>query len=219
MSDAEQDYLDDTRRSLLDAALAHAAFDGWSNRTLQQAAEDANITPGMADLAFPGGPMDLVRFYWDRTDDRLSREIAARGLGNSPLSQRIATALRIYISLLAENREAVRRAMALQAIPHNAPSAARALYRTVDTIWRAVGDQSTDFNFYTKRATLAAVVAATVTHWLAEEAGDEEAIGHFIDRRISDVLRFEQIKARLRDATAALPSPARLLGRLRYPAR
>ena len=219
MNGTGQDYLDATRQSLLDAALAHAAFDGWSYRTLQLAAEDADIAPDMVDLAFPGGPPDLVNFYWTRTDERLSREIAARGLGNSPLSQRIATALRIYISLLAENREAVRRAMALQAIPHNAPSAARALYRTVDTIWRAVGDQSTDFNFYTKRATLAAVVAATVTHWLADETGDEEAIADFIDRRIRDVLRFELLKARLRDTSAALPSPARLLGRLRYPAR
>lgn len=211
------DYLDQIRADLLAAALTHVAFDGWSEQTLKAAAQDAKVDPGMADLAFPGGPIDLVSFFWADTDRRLEAAIADWSLGNAPLSQRISEALRIYISLLAQNREAVRRAMAMQALPLNAPSALRCMYRSVDTMWRAVGDQSTDFNFYTKRATLAAVVAATVSYWLADETGDMEAVNEFIDRRIGDILRFEKVKARVRSATAHLPSPARLLGRLRYP--
>lgn len=202
------------RTAILQAALPHAPFDGWSERLLARSIRESGVDAGVALLAFPAGPMDLVEFFWSRTDAELGAAIAARALHNSHVSQRIAISLQLLIELLRPNREAVRRALALQALPHNAPAAAACLYHTVDTIWRAVGDTSTDFNFYTKRAILAAVVAATVTHWLGEDGDDMQAIGGFIDRRIGDIMAFEKIKARARGLTQSLPSPARILGRL-----
>lgn len=208
------DHFTAARIAILQAALAHAPFDGWSDRLLARSIRESGVDAGVALLAFPGGRMDLLEFFWSKTDGDLGAAIAARALHNTHVSQRIAIALRLYIELLRPNREAVRRALALQALPHNAPGAAACLYRTVDLIWRAVGDTSTDFNFYTKRAILAAVVAATVTHWLGDDGDDMQAIDGFIGRRIGDIMAFEKIKARARELTQSLPSPARILGRL-----
>ena len=47
-------------------------------------------------------------------------------------------------------------------MPHQAPLAAKALYRTVDAIWHGIGDRSVDFNFYSKRALLAGVYSTTL---------------------------------------------------------
>jgi len=207
-----KDHFEAQRKRILQAALPHVPFDGWSDRLLAQAVAESGVDANVAALAFPDGPMDLLEFYWAEKDAALNDAIAVSAPLDPHLSRRIANALRIYIELLRPEREAVRRALALQALPHNLPHALTCLYRTVDTIWRAVGDNSTDFNFYTKRATLAAVVASTVTHWLGE-AGDED-IDAFIDRRIGDIMRFEQVKARLRTAAGVLPSPARIIGRL-----
>lgn len=207
-----KDHFAGQRKRILHAALPHVAFDGWSDRLLAQAIVESGVDAHVAALVFPDGPKDLLEFYWAEKDLALCDAIAASAPLDPHLSRRVANALRMYIDLLRPEREAVRRALALQALPQNVPHALTCLYRTVDTIWRAVGDSSTDFNFYTKRATLAAVVASTVTHWLGE-AGDED-IDAFIDRRIGDIMRFEQIKARVRTVAGALPSPARIIGRL-----
>ena len=68
------------------------------------------------------------------------------------------------------------------------------LYRTVDAIWYAAGDTSADFNFYTKRATLAGVFSSTLFYWLNDRSEGNEATWAFLDRRIDDVMRFEKFK-------------------------
>ena len=93
----------------------------------------------------------------------------------------------------------------------------RSLYRTVDAIWRAVGDSSADFNFYTKRAILAAVYSAVTLHWLGDETEDFSDTWAFLDRRIEDVMRIEKAKAQLKGLAEKLPDPVGLMGRLRYP--
>ena len=206
------------RAALLAAALPHAAFDGWPI-AFEKAIADCAFDAGHAELVFPNGAADLVGYFWQSMDGALADRLAACLRDGMGISERVGIALREYIALLAPHREAVRRAMAFQALPHNAAGAARALYGTVDTIWRAVGDTSTDFNFYTKRLTLAAVVAATLTHWLAQQptgddAADAAAIGAFIDRRLVDVLRVEKLKAQARGLAARLPDPLRLLGQI-----
>lgn len=208
------DYLTPVRQAVLAAALPHVPFDGWTAHTLNLAINDAGIDSGLAVLAFPDGWMDLVYAFWNRMDAELAQEIARRAPHNSHVSQRISEALRIYIRVLRPHREAVRRALALQALPMHAPGALMCLYHTVDTMWRGIGDQSTDFNFYTKRATLAAIVASVVTHWLGESDNDPDAMDAFIARRMDNVLAFEKMKARVRGLTHYLPSPDPLLGRI-----
>ena len=208
------DYLTQVRSAVLAAALPHVPFDGWSEHVFQNAVQESGVDAGMALLAFPNGVMDFLDVFWSSMDAALALEMAQRGLHNTHLSQRISEALKIYIGLLRPYREAVRRALALQALPLNAPGGLVCLYRTVDTIWRSAGDQSTDFNFYTKRATLAVVVASVVTHWLGESGDDVDAMHGFIERRIENVLAFEKVKARVGGMMQYLPSPGPLLGRL-----
>ncbi|MSP42281.1 MAG: COQ9 family protein [Alphaproteobacteria bacterium] len=209
-----QDYLAPVREAVLAAALPHVPFDGWSDVVLERAIQDAGADAGLALLAFPDGVRDLLGVFWASRDTALVQEISFRNLHNLRLSARVTEALKIYLELLRPHREAVRRALAVQALPPNVPGALAQLYRTVDAIWRAAGDQSTDFNFYSKRAVLAAVVASIVTHWLGEGGTNAEAMDAFIERRVANVLQFEKVKARLGALSRHVPSPAPLLGRL-----
>lgn len=211
---ASSDYLAPVREAVLAAALVNAPFDGWSHSVFRNAVRNAGVDEGLALLAFPEGVMDLLDAFWDRHCAALAQEITRRGLHNSHVSQRICEALKIYLDLLRPHREAVRRALALQALPWYAPRALANLYRTVDTIWRSVGDQSTDYNFYTRRATLGAVVMSVVTHWLGESDDDVATMDAFIARRIDNVLAFEKVKARFAGVIQTLPSPAVFLGQV-----
>jgi ubiquinone biosynthesis protein COQ9 len=105
------------------------------------------------------------------------------------------------------------------AMPHNAPQALRIGWRSADLMWRQAGDTATDYNHYTKRMLLGSIYAATLAVFANDESEDFAETRAFLERRIEDVMRFEKAKARLLKGSDEYFSPARFLGRLRYPAR
>ena len=88
--------------------------------------------------------------------------------------------------------------------------AAKCLYRTVDAIWYAAGDTSTDYNFYTKRGLLAGVYSSTVLYWLNDDSEGAVATWAFLDRRIADVMKVPKLIGKVSGLTGKLPNPLRL---------
>ncbi len=187
------------RDRVLDAVLFNAAFDGWGPSGVRAAVRDGAITAGEAALAFPGGAPHMIEYHSLRADRRLVEELERRGVASLKIRERITLAIRVRLEQNAAHREAIRRALAILAMPLHAPLAARLLYRTVDAMWYATGDRSADFSFYTKRATLSAVYSATVLYWLNDRSEGSSATWAFLDRRIEDVMRFEKLKTQLRE--------------------
>ena len=206
--------LDELRPRLIAAMIPHVAFDGWTNASVVAGAVDAVIDLDIASLVFPRGAAQMVVAYTDLANARMTAAIAA--LPPMKVRERITRAVRLRFEQAEGEREAVRRAVAVFAL-HPA-SSAKTTWRTADAIWRACGDTATDFNHYTKRATLGAVYAATLLYWLGDESDGRVETWDFLDRRIAGIMAFEKAKARLTGATSNRPSLAQLLGRLRYPA-
>jgi ubiquinone biosynthesis protein COQ9 len=148
----------------------------------------------------------------------MTEAMVAAAANTMKVRDRIRLALRSRFEAAADDREAVRRALAVLAVPQNAAHAARTLWRTADTMWRAAGDTATDFNHYSKRAILGSVYSASLLYWLDDDSDGHAATWAFIDRRIDGIMKFEKSKASAIKALAWVPNPARFLGRLRYPA-
>lgn len=206
------------RESLLDAALLHVAFDGWGAATLAAAARDAGIDGALAAVICPGGASDLAADYHRRGDRLMLARLAAEDLSALRFRDRVATALRFRLD--AADREVVRRGAALFAMPQHAGKGAALIWGTADAVWKALGDNSRDINWYTKRATLAAVYSAAVLYWLGDESDGQAETWAFLDRRIEDVMRFEKFKAQMRDnqfVSRVLAGPLAMLGRVRAP--
>lgn len=204
---------------LLDAALPHVAFDGWSEATFRAAAEDAGISPDLARALYPRGALDLAVAFHRAGDRTMAAALAAEDLSALRFRDRIARAVRLRLE--GADREVVRRGAALFALPQNAATGAGLVWGAADAIWRALGDRSEDLNWYTKRATLSAVYSATVLFWLGDQSEGQEASWDFLDRRIGDVMRFEEMKARVRDNPVLgrmLEGPLKALSRIRPPA-
>jgi len=211
----EVDHFEVTRAAILREALPNVAFDGWTEALLAQAARDAGIPEGEALLAFPNGANDLIDYFMADGDRRMEAALRQR-MGNLGVTAKIELAIRLRLEVDQPNREALRRAVTMLALPVSAASGARALYRTVDRIWRVTGDTSTDFNFYTKRAILAGILSATTAHWFADQSEDYAGTWAFLARRMEDVGRIERGKSFVRKAGALLPDPMALAGWLRY---
>jgi ubiquinone biosynthesis protein COQ9 len=204
---------------LLDAALMHVPFDGWSDTALAAALADTGLDATVAKAVFPRGPVDMALAYHARGDAQMLAALQAADLGDMRFRDRIAHAVRLRLEAV-EDKELVRRGMTLFALPPYAADGARALWQTADHIWQALGDTSQDVNWYTKRATLSAVYSATVLYWLGDTSEDDAATWAFLDRRIDNVMQIESLKAKARANPALsrlLQGPLGLLGRIRAP--
>lgn len=203
---------------LLDAALVHVAFDGWSEATLAAAARDTGLDPALAKALFPRAGVDLALAYHRRGDAQMLAALAEQDLTALRFREKIALAIRLRLE--NADREAVRRAATLLSLPQNAPQAARAVWATADAIWTALGDTSEDGNWYSKRAILSAVHSSTVLFWLGDDSEGQQETWNFLDRRIENVMQFEQTKAKIKASpvlNATVGLPFRLLESLKKP--
>jgi ubiquinone biosynthesis protein COQ9 len=207
---------DDLRAEILAEARSDLGFDGFSDMVLKAASSRLGVEDAALRAAFPRGALDLALAYARTLDADLLAALEGIDMPALKIRARIATALKTRFELLAREREAVRRRIQFFARPDHLADGAQSLYQTVDAIWLAVGDRSTDFNFYTKRAVLAAVVSSTTLFWLQDDSADFADTQAFIDRRIENVMQFEKTKAKLREWGQGLPDIWGALGRMRY---
>ena len=146
-------------------------------------------------------------------------KLKATDLAAMRYRDRVAAAIRVRLEAVTD-KEVVRRGATLFALPNHAADGAKAIWGTADAIWDALGDTSRDVNWYTKRATLSAVYAATVLFWLGDDSVGHQATWEFLDRRIEDVMRIEKAKAGLRNnplTKALLAGPLKLMEAVKAP--
>ena len=210
--------LDELRLALAPEVARAAVFDGWTDDALNQAAALAGVDAAVARLAFPGGAMDMIGAWIESTDARMQAHFADGHLGSLKIRDRIRTLLLFRFDAIAGQEEALRRALAIQAMPQNLPRTARLGWNSADLMWRLAGDTATDYNHYTKRALLCGIYSATLAVFVEDESEGKAETRAFLDRRIEGVMKFEKAKAQLLRKGEGF-DVARFLGRLRYPAR
>lgn len=201
---------------VLEAALLHAAFDGWSRRTLHNAAHDAGVDTATARRLFPRGGDSLLAWLDDWADRRMLAAVEGLELERMPVRRRIALLVRSRLEPLSTHREAVRRAVAARGLPANLAGAGQSVWRTVDLMWQTAGlggSPAEGFAYYSRRATLAGVLTSTLLYWLGDQSEDTAASWAFLDRRIEDTMRIGRLRSTVEDWTARLmgrrPSAAR----------
>lgn len=210
--------LDDMRAMLAADLPHHAAFDGWTPAALELAASTVGIDVAVARLAFPGGAVDMIDAWFAQVDTLMLAQMSPETLSAMKVRDRITALVQARLDIVAKDIEALRRALAVLAMPQNLARAAKLNWRAADIMWRTAGDTSADFNHYSKRAILGGVYAATVMAMLSDESEGRTDTRAFLVRRIDGIMRFEKAKARFSHSAPERLSLGRFLGRLRYPA-
>jgi ubiquinone biosynthesis protein COQ9 len=210
--------LDDMRAVLAAELPHHAGFDGWTPVALELAASATGIDPAVARLAFPGGAIDMIDAWFAHVDVAMLADLPPEKLAAMKIRARITALVEVRLDLVAVGVDALRRALAVLALPQNLARAGKLNWRAADVMWRAAGDTATDFNHYSKRAILGGVYAATIVAMMADESEDRADTRAFLGRRIEGIMRFEKFKSRFSHSAPERISLARFVGRLRYPA-
>jgi ubiquinone biosynthesis protein COQ9 len=215
------DIYDSAKEQLLDAALLHVPFDGWSEAMFRAAVEDSGVEPHIAKSVCPRGAVDLALAFHARGDAAMVARLKSEDMSEMRFRDKVAAGVRFRLEAVSD-KEAVRRGTTLFSLPIYAADGAKAIWGTADKIWDALGDTSDDFNWYSKRATLSGVYGSTVLYWLGDDSADHAATWAFLDRRIDDVMQIEKVKAQVRKSPVLgrlMAGPDWLMSRVRAPMR
>jgi ubiquinone biosynthesis protein COQ9 len=210
---------EDARRNILDAALHLAPFEGWTSQMLANAVNDAKLPAGAEELYFPGGPLELIEFWNAECDAYVRDKLAELDIEKMRIRDKVTTGVLARFEAIGPHEDAARRAVARTALPDGLTMSPKILWAAADTIWRAIGDLSTDFNFYTKRTTLSAVISTSLAAWLADQEPEKQKAKAFLDARIENVMQFEKAKYQVKKTLDVLPDPAEIIGKIRHGGR
>jgi ubiquinone biosynthesis protein COQ9 len=202
------------KAAVLAAALDRAGQDGFTDTVLMRAGDEAGLSRAELAQLFPDGPSSLIDVFFASVDTEMEKRLAKAKLPTLKIRERIIKAVETRLDIVRPNKDAARRASAFLTLPPHAALGARLLYRSVDSMWRAAGDTSTDFNFYTKRAILAGVYTSTLVRWFNDESEGETVTREFLAARIENVMQFERFKAEVKERFAGLPSLGEILSNL-----
>lgn len=197
----------------------NAAFDGWNAKAVDSAAAQIGVDPSQARLAFPSDQPSMIDTYIQGIDAAMEAHFPPGRVAEMKVRDRIRSLIWYRLEMMAPAREAVRTGLSVFAMPQNLPLALKTAWCSADLMWRIAGDQSTDYNHYSKRMILSGVYGSTLLCWLDDTSEGWSETRAFLDRRLADVMRFEKWKANWAGNDLHRPSITRFLGRLRYPAR
>lgn len=172
----------DDRDAALRAMLPIAGRDGWTAATLRAGVAEAGFDPALTESFFPAGPAGAVEAWIDLADREMAAAAVELGVGGMRIPDRIRAVVLLRLRQSQPHKDAVRRALSLLSLPWNLAASARSVARTANAMWRAAGDTSADFSWYTRRATLAAIYGATLAYWLRDDDPEFTATAAFLDR-------------------------------------
>lgn len=203
------------KTKLLLAILPHVAFSGWSSLAIEQGCADMGVDPQEATILFPGGIKEMILWYSTYADQEMISHLQAELNELNGVKAKVFRAIQLRFQHNLRYREAIRLGLAYLLLPWHQAAAWSSLYQTVDGVWYAIGDQSVDFNFYTKRLTLAGIYSSTLFYWLQDSSDNHEKTWEFLNKRLQDTARIPKIRQQLKSARQHFPSPFRLFNKLR----
>ena len=186
--------------AIIDNALKHVVFDGWSDKIIKKVCLELQLDEIEVSEIFPRGGIDLALAFHKRDDERFSFEFSKSSgdQSNQRVRDRIEFAINARLGLADQNKEAVKRSLSLFTTPFYLHEGTRALWNTSDKIWTAIGDDTKDFNWYSKRLILSSVYSSVLIFWLEDDSKNFLETKGFIKRRINDVMKIEKFKSTMK---------------------
>uniref|UniRef100_A0A2K5NDG0 Ubiquinone biosynthesis protein n=1 Tax=Cercocebus atys TaxID=9531 RepID=A0A2K5NDG0_CERAT len=160
---------------ILTAALEFVPTHGWTAEAIAEGAQSLGLSSAAASMFGKDGS-ELILHFVTECNARLTR-------------------------LLEEEQKL---ALSVLMLPHNIPSSLSLLTSMVDDMWHYAGDQSTDFNWYTRRAMLAGIYNTTELVMMQDSSPDFEDTWRFLENRINDAVNMGHTAKQVKSTGEAL---------------
>ncbi|MCT4635893.1 MAG: COQ9 family protein [Rickettsiales bacterium] len=181
------DSIDQEKMLILTDFLKNAPFDRWSYSNLKKSAEDCGFSEGYTELLFPKGIKSLTEYFHQLMNKQMEEEYL-KGPIPSKISDKIAWLIELKLKAYSSYRLAIPSLMQYNLIPINICQSQKFIWQSCSRMWYLAGDNSTDYNHYTKRAILEYVYSTSLMFWLSDESPNYIDTKEFIAKKIKQVL-------------------------------
>ncbi|HLD76911.1 MAG TPA: COQ9 family protein [Rickettsiales bacterium] len=199
----------ENKRRILHRFLEVCAFEGVNDEVLEDAMQFCQIDVKFKNIIFECGVLDIIELYIDETNENLAKIIdETPNFEKLKIREKIKFALYNFFELQKEHQLALQRIRNFyfdlanfKNTKYGARPSAFAFKnagKIADFIWKKIGDQSTDFNFYTKRLILSGVIISVFSTFVKDKTPNLEETKAKIDKKIEKVMKIEKFKAKMR---------------------
>ena len=181
------------KQKILEAGLKHVPFDGWTLDVFEKATTHLKMDKAIVIALFPRGVADILDYFAEWADDQMMVALKDIKQDDLKIRARIRMAMEKRINILTPHKEAVSLAFKKMLNPQYSRMGAKITWRTADKIWTWAGDESTDYNRYTKRGLLSGVIGATMAYWIRQNDDfDNTKTFAFLNNRIENIVKVGQ---------------------------
>jgi len=198
---------DDLRKKILENSLKFVPELGFTREAINQGVAEAGLSEAATNGIFKNGSFDLIDFFYKKSNadlaEYLEELIKAGEIKRKNELVRLAIIRRLELTqpYLKHWPEA----MAVMTFnPSYALQSIENLLRLCDEIWYQLGDNSVDFNWYSKRLILAAIYKSTEFFMLQDKSENYIDTIKFLDNRLKDHGEFHKLKGQLNNVENAV---------------
>jgi ubiquinone biosynthesis protein COQ9 len=172
----------------------HVENHGWSWSAFDAFCQNEKKDLGQIKLAFPGGLDELLIAL----NAALDAEIVNKVEKNLGVTATLKTAIEHKIDFKVVHKGAFQKIAQYLLIPPHPFLSMKLAFKTVNQFWYVAGDQSTDYNYYSKRLLLMYVYIPTMAYLLMKDKSKESVIA-FMNRRFTEVAFIPKIKQKIKN--------------------
>ena len=181
-----------TRKKILKDIKALVIKDGWNDQLFLNYSKISKFSNEEINALFPAGYQTLIDMYLEEINLKMTKNSKKINLIRLRTHERVRELVKLRLNIMLKEKILVKKTFIHLLLPFNHRIAYKNLYRTVDQIWFLAGDNSTDFNFYSKRAILATIYTSTISHFINND--DYEETINFLEKNLKKVSLIPKFK-------------------------
>ncbi|XP_050167278.1 ubiquinone biosynthesis protein COQ9, mitochondrial isoform X3 [Myiozetetes cayanensis] len=198
------------QRRILTAALEFVPEHGWTAEAIAEGAKTLGLSVAAAGMFHSDGSELILHFVSEcnaKLSELLEKEQKLVQLGEAekkPTDEFLRDAVEARLRMLIPYIEKWPQALSVLLLPRNIPSSLSLLTSMIDDIWHYAGDQSTDFNWYTRRAVLTGIYNTTELVMLQDSSPDFEDTWRFLENRVADAMNMSNTASQVQSTGEAV---------------
>ena len=193
MNKTENKNINKKKEDILKKTKKIVSIEGWSPDIFLKL-QKQNIDKNDLFYFFQNRYKDLLEYALRDINVKLENKLKKINLINFPINKRIKKILLLRFDILNEDKEFYKKTFNHLLLPTNNKISKKSLYNSVNIMWYLAGDNSTDFNFYTKRLILSGIYTNALFVFFSKDMKDVE---ENLDINLKRISKIPKIKEKL----------------------
>lgn len=161
---------------------------GWSDGLPELACGMMQLHPKHYYIWFSRGNQEILSFLEEKYDNQMLDKLKEiPNIGGT--TNKICAALTARICETSCSKALAKANFQYYTKPSNIAFASKITWRSIDKIWKYAGDNSTDFNYYSKRGLLYSVYLASQRRYQYDYSEDDTNTKEFISLSLNQIVQ------------------------------